>query len=218
MIQSHHIHGGRDLHIHFEPRFRDDAIPSHSQGPRPLDTFWTEVQGWCNPPLSRGRDLRIHFELRFRDDAIHPFHRGRDLRIHFEPKFKDDAIPPHSWGPRPSDTFWTEVQGWCNPTTFMKTEVTRSILDRCPRMIQSLFILEDQGHRITFGQMSRDDTIPLQHHYSPFQGRSFRATPSLSRKCSNFTWDRGFVSTSLSKPSSSTSLVCEYWKNHHLYI
>ena len=129
--------------------------------------------------------------------------------------------------------FWTKVQGWCNPTTFSGTEVTGSILDRCPRMIQSLFILEDRSHRITSGQMSwydtiplilegrgpritlgqvpRDDTIPLQHHYSPFQGRSFRTTPTLSQKCLNFTRDRGFVSTSSSKPSSSTSSVCEYW-------
>ena len=35
----HHFHGGKDLQIHFEPRFRDDAIPPHSLGPRPSDTF-----------------------------------------------------------------------------------------------------------------------------------------------------------------------------------
>ena len=108
------------------------------------------------------------------------------------------------------DPFWTKVQGWYNPATFSMTEVTGSLLDICPRMIQSLFILEDRGLRITLGQVPRDDTIPLQHHYSPFRGRSFWTTPSLSRKCSNFTRYRGFVSAS-SKPSSSTSLVCEYW-------
>jgi hypothetical protein len=32
--------------------------------------------------------------------------------------------------------------------------------------------------------------------YSPFQGGSFRTIPSLSRKCSNFTRDRGLVNTS----------------------
>ena len=79
-------------------------------------------------------------------------------------------------------------------------------MDRCPRMIQSLFILEDRGHRITLGQVPRDDTIPLQHHHSPFRGRSFRTTPSLSRKCSNFTRDRGFVNT-----SATCSSILTYW-------
>ena len=32
--------------------------------------------------------------------------------------------------------------------------------------------------------------------YSPFQRGSFRTIPSLSRKCSNFTRDRGLVNTS----------------------
>ena len=82
--------------------------------------------------------------------------------------------------------------------------------------MQSHHILEDRSHRITLeqmfrddtilllsrrhksmdhfiGQMSRDDTLRLQHHCSPFWGRSFRTTPSLSRKYSNFTQDRGFV-------------------------
>ena len=97
-------------------------------------------------------------------------------------------------------------------------------------MIQSLFILKDRGLRITLGKIPRDDTIPLQHHYSPFRGRSFLTTPILSRKCSNSTRGRGFISTSSSKPSSSTSSVlntelspsvspvCEYRKHHHLYL
>ena len=34
--------------------------------------------------------------------------------------------------------FWTEVQGWCNPTTLSGTEVTGSIMDICLGMIQSL--------------------------------------------------------------------------------
>ena len=73
-------------------------------------------------------------------------------------------------------------------------------------MIQSLFFLRDISLRITLGQMSRDDTLPLQHHYSPFRGRSFQTTPSLSRKCSNFTWDRGFVNT-----STTCSSILTYW-------
>ena len=82
------------------------------------------------------------------------------------------------------DLFWTEVQGWYNPTTFWMTKVhwirsepkfkddtilphswwpkfTRSILNRSSRVIQSFFILDDRGHRITSGHMSWDDTIPL---------------------------------------------------------
>jgi hypothetical protein len=43
-------------------------------------------------------------------------------------------------------------------------------------------------------------------HYSPFRGRSLRITPSLSRKCSNFTRDRGLVNT-----SATYSSVLTYW-------
>ena len=156
------------------------------------------------------------------------------------PSSRNYRINTCSWVPKSSDSFWTKVQGWYNTTTFSRTKVIGSILDRCPRMIQSLFILDDRGHRITsrhmpqddtiplhsrrsrsldhfrewcprmiqshhvlddrghwiyYGQMSRDDTIPLQHHYSPFRGRSFRTTLSLSRKYSNFTQDRGFITT-----------------------
>ena len=71
-----------------------------------------------------------------------------------------------------------------------------SLLDLGPRMMQSCFFLGDISLRITLGQVSKDDTIPLQHHCSPFWGRSFRTTPSLSRKYSNFIRDRGFVNTS----------------------
>jgi hypothetical protein len=42
--------------------------------------------------------------------------------------------------------------------------------------------------------------------YSPFQGRSFRTILSLSRKCSNFTRDRGLVNT-----SATCSSVLMYW-------
>ena len=60
---------------------------------------------------------------------------------------------------------------------------------------------------ITLGLVSRDDTIPLQHHCSPFRGRPFRTRPSLSRKYSNFTRDRGFVNT-----STTCSSVLTYWR------
>ena len=120
-----------------------------------------------------GWDLRINFEPRFRDDAIHHFHRGRDLQIHFEPKFRDDAIPPHSRRPKSPDLFWTDVLGWYNPSSFSRTEVTESLLDICPRMIQSLHILDDRSHRITSGHMSWDDTIPL-HSRRPRSPGHFR--------------------------------------------
>jgi hypothetical protein len=42
--------------------------------------------------------------------------------------------------------------------------------------------------------------------YSPFQGGSFRTIPSLSRKCSNFTRDRGLVNT-----STTCSSMLMYW-------
>jgi hypothetical protein len=48
----------------------------------------------------------------------------------------------------------------------------------------------------------------MSHHsnYSPFRGRSFRTIPSLSRKCSNFTQDRGLVNT-----SATCSSMLTYW-------
>ena len=73
---------------------------------------------------------------------------------------QDDTIPLHSQRPRSSDHFRASAQGWYNPVMFSRTEVTRSIMDRCPRMIQSLFILEDRGLRITLGKVPKDDTIP----------------------------------------------------------
>ena len=150
--------------------------------------------------------------------------------IYYGQMSQDDTIPLHSWRPRSPDHFRESYQEWYNPITSLMIEVTGSIMDRCPEMIQSLFILEDRGLRVTLGKVPRDDTIPphsrwpklhrirsktkfkddtipLQHHYCPFRGRSFRTTPSLSRKCSNSTRGRGFVSTSSSKPSSSTSSV-----------
>jgi hypothetical protein len=42
--------------------------------------------------------------------------------------------------------------------------------------------------------------------YSPFQGGSFRTIPILSRKCSNFTRDRGLVNT-----STTCSSALMYW-------
>ena len=136
--------------IRSEPNSKDDTILPPSRWPNFTGSILNQSSRMIQSyHIHEDWDLRINFELRFRDDAIHHFHGAWDLLIHFEPKFRDDAIPPHSRGPRPPDTFWTEVQGWCNPTTFMKTKVTGSILYRCPRMIQSLFILDDQGHRIT---------------------------------------------------------------------
>ena len=40
-------------------------------------------------------------------------------------------------------------------------ETSRYILNRSSRMMQSHHIHEDRSHRIYFGQMSQDDTIPL---------------------------------------------------------
>ena len=143
MMQSYHFHGGRDLWIHFEPRFRDDAIHH----------------------FHRGRDLWINFEPKFKDDAILPLSRGlrppdtlnqnlwmmqshfiledRGLHINLGQVPRDDTIPLHSRIPRSPDHFWASAQGWYNPTTFSMTEVTESLLDIFLGMVLSLFILED---------------------------------------------------------------------------
>ena len=80
------------------------------------DPFWTEVQGWYNPAT-------------FSMTEVH--------RIRSEPKFKDDTILLHSRWSRSPDHFWTYVLGWYNPSSFLKTKVSGSLLDICPRMIQS---------------------------------------------------------------------------------
>ena len=82
-------------------------------------------------------------------------------RICSEPKFKDDTILPPSRWLKSLDPFWIEVHGWYNPTTISMTQVTGSILNWSSWMIQSYHILDDRGHLITSGHMSRDDTIPL---------------------------------------------------------
>ena len=114
MMQAYHFHGGWDLRIHFEPRFRDDAI-HHFHGADTSRYILNQGSGMMQSTtfmraetfeyiLNRssgmmqsyhfheGQDLQIHFEPRFKDDAIHHFHEGRDLRIHFEPKSRDDAV------------------------------------------------------------------------------------------------------------------------------
>jgi hypothetical protein len=53
---------------------------------------------------------------------------------------------------------------------------------------------------------SNSEVRSKEYIYSPFQGGSFRTIPSLSRKCSNFTRDRGLVIT-----SATCSSVLMYW-------
>ena len=106
----------------------------------------------------------------------------RGHQIYYGQMSQDDTIPLHSQRPRSSDHFRESNQGWYNRTMFSRTEVTRSIMDRCPRMIQSPSILKDWGLWITLGKMPRDGTIPLQHHYSPFRGRSFPNNTKLVSK------------------------------------
>ena len=152
MMQSYHVLEYQSHRIHSEPKFKDDTILPHSRGPRSPDTFWTEVQGWCNPTTFTGAKTSGYILNRSSGMMqSHHIHGGRDLQIHFELKFKDDAIPPNSWILKSRDLFWVDVPGWYNPSSFSSTEVIGSLLDRCPEMIQSLFILEDRGHRITLG-------------------------------------------------------------------
>ena len=117
--------------------------------------------------------------------------------------------------------------GMMQSNTFTGAKTSGYILNQSSGMMQSHHIHEDQSHRIYFGQMSqddtiplhsrglrstdhlgqvpRDDTIPLQHHYSPFRGRSFQTTPSLSRN----------VQTLLETEASSTH---HHINHHHLHL
>ena len=151
-MQSHRILGDRSLRI----------------------PFWTEVQGWCNPTTFSRTEITGSV-LNWSSGMIqsHRILEYRSHRIRYEQTFKDDTILPHSWGPRPSDTFWTEVQGWCNPTTFTGAETFGYILNRSSKMMQSHHIHEDRSHRIYFGQMSQDDAIPL-HSWGPKSPDHFR--------------------------------------------
>ena len=186
--------------IRFEPKSKDDTILPPS--------WWPKLTGSVLNQSSRmiqsyhfleDRSHWIHYGHMSQDDAITGSILNQGSWMIQSYHLLDDRSSPNP--------FWTEFQGWYNPTTFLRTKVTGSIMDICPGMIQSLFILEDQGLRVTFGHVPRYDTIPLQDHYSPFWGRSFRTIPSLSRKCSNSTRGRGFVGISSSKPSSSTSSI-----------
>ena len=127
------------------------------------DLFWTEVQGWYNPAtFSMIEFHQIRSKSKFKDYTILPHSRWSKFTgfvLNRSPRMKqschllDDQSSP--------DPFWTKFQGWYNPTTFSMTKVTGSLLDICPGMIQSLFILEDQGLRIILEHMSWDYTIPL---------------------------------------------------------
>ena len=142
MILPFAIMGSTHLCNSDNPSSCNYEINTHSQVPKSLDLFWTEVQGWYNPTT-------------FSMTEVH--------RIHSEPKFKDDTILPHSRWPK-----FTEVQGWYNPATFLMTEVHRicselnskddtilppsqwpkftgSVLNWSSRMIQSYHLLDDQS-------------------------------------------------------------------------
>ena len=169
MIQSYLVLKYRSHWICSEPKLKDDKILPHSRVPKSPDPFWTKVQGWYNPTtfsstkvtrsiLNRSsRMIQSYYVLEYRSHQILMNRSSRMIqsyhvleywshRIHSELKFKDDTILPHSRVPKSPDPFWIEAQGWYNPATFSRTEVIRFIMDVCPGMIQSLFILGDRGH------------------------------------------------------------------------
>ena len=155
MIQSHYILDKQSHWIdyeiispyHFRTKSKDDAILPRSRVLKSPDHLWTYVPGWYNPShVLEYRSHQIHSELRFTDDTI---------------------LPPYRW-PKSLDPFWIEVHGWYNPTTFLSTEVTRSILNRGSQMIQSYHVLEYQSQWIHSEPRFKDDTIlPSQWPKSP---------------------------------------------------
>ena len=161
MIQSHHILKDRSHQIHSELKFMDYTIPPPSREPNPSDLLWTEVHGWYNPTTFLRTEV-IGSILNKSSRLIQSYQIIEYLnhRIHSEQKLKDDTILLRSRVPKSPDLFWTEVQGWYNPTTFLRTEVTGSVLNKCSGMIQSHHILEDRSHRIHSEQEFRDDKIP----------------------------------------------------------
>ena len=142
MIKSYHILEYRNHHIHYEQNFKDYTILPHSQGPKSSDPFWTKVHGWYNPTtfssaVVTGSILnKISWVIQ-----SHHILEDRSHRTHSRHISQDDTIPLHSWGPKSSVHFRTSVQGCCNPATFSMTEVTRSVLNKISRMIQSYHII-----------------------------------------------------------------------------
>ena len=155
MIQSHHILDNRSHRIdygiispyHFRTKSKDDAILPRSRVPKSPDPFWTKVQGWYNPTTFLSTEVTGSV-LNKISRMIQSYHilEYWSHRISSEQKFKDDTILPYSQVPNSPDSFWTKVQGWYNPTTFSSTEVTRSILNKSSRMIQSYHVLECRSH------------------------------------------------------------------------
>ena len=112
---------------------------------------------------------------------------------------RDDTIPSSSRRQKLAITLGLISRDDTISTTSRRQNYVDHFRTNVHEMIQSQPHHEDNSLRITLGLMSRDDTIPLQHHHhcSPFRGRSFQTIPSLSRKYSNFTRDRGLVHTSV---------------------
>ena len=75
------------------------------------------------------------------------------------PSSRNYRINTHSWVPKSSNPFWTEVHGWYNPTTISMTEVTESILNWGSQMIQSYHHLDDRSHQVHYEPRFMDDTI-----------------------------------------------------------
>ena len=80
------------------------------------------------------------------------------------------------WRLNSTNHFRTKVQGWCDPTTFLRTEVTGSILNKSSRMIQSYHILEYWSHQIHYEPRFKDDTILLH-------SRGLKSPNAVKDKC-----------------------------------
>ena len=92
----------------------------------------------------------------------------------------------------------------------MGTEAFGYTLNRSSRMMQSHHILEDRSHQITFGQISRDDRIPLHSRglksldhfwtnvprwYNPSSFSRTEVTGSLQDKCLGMIQSHCYITT-----------------------
>jgi hypothetical protein len=77
--------------------------------------------------------------------------------------------------------------GWHHNNINTKLEIFNTMLTSQQHQHEAVNIHHKAGITTTSTQSCKSSTLGWHQHYSPFRGRSFRTTPFLSRKCSNFT-------------------------------
>jgi hypothetical protein len=81
----------------------------------------------------------------------------------------------------------SSARGWHHNNINTKLEIFNTRLASQQHQHEAGNLQHKAGITTTSARSWKSSAQGWHQHYSPFRGRSFQTTPSLSRKCSNFT-------------------------------